>query len=68
MKQLIPFYACRKAWTLAHQDVVEQNPDRIWIVMGRTGIETHIGTSEKYLDKDEKEQIKHRGMRFKTEY
>jgi len=37
-------YACRKAWTLIYQDT--QNPDRIWSVMGKDGIVTHISTSE----------------------
>ena len=68
MKQLIPAYACRKAWLLRHEDNVERNPDRIWIVLGIEGIETHIGTSEKYLDKDEKEQIKYKGIKFITKY
>lgn len=68
MKQLIPFYACRKAWCLRHEDELGRNPDRIWIVMGREGIETHIGTSEKYLDEDSKEQWKYRGIKFITKY
>lgn len=68
MKQLFPFYACRKAWYLRHEDKIGKNPDRIWIVMGKEGIETHIGTSEKYLDENEKEQIKHRGMKFIIKY
>ncbi|MCK4544169.1 hypothetical protein KAU43_01395 [candidate division WOR-3 bacterium] len=68
MEQLIPFYTCRKAWTLAFQQDIGNNPDRIWIVMGRTGIETHIGTSEKYLDENGKEKVKHRGIKFITEF
>lgn len=68
MKQLFPFYACRKAWYLRYEDEVGNNPDRIWIAMGRDGIETHIGTSEKYLDEKGKEQVKHRGMKFITKY
>ncbi len=68
MKQLMPFYACRKAWVLAYQDKLCSNPDRIWIVMGRTGIEMHIGTSEKYLDDEGKVNIRHKAKKFITEY
>lgn len=68
MKQLFPFYACRKAWSLVYQDKQPSCPDRIWVVMGREGIETHIGTSEEYLDKDVKKKIKNRGIKFKIKY
>jgi hypothetical protein len=37
-------YACRKAWKLIYQDD-NQNPNRIWIVMGKEGITTHISAS-----------------------
>jgi len=52
MKQLIPSYACRKAWSLIHQDVDGRNPDRIWSVMGLQGIDTHICCT--VFDKDNK--------------
>jgi len=68
MKQLMPFYACRKAWSLVYQDKAPSCPDRIWIVMGRKGIETHIGTSVEYLDEKEKKQIRNRGIQFETKY